>query len=479
MPDRGISFETCQKFQVFKPEDTFYSYGFPQYRGNEHVANKFRLAGDRKGFSVDGDFNKSDLFGQHLFEPGSAKSITVTEGYEDAQAAYEMQGSKYPVVSVHSASTARKDCANSFEYLNSFENIVLVFDNDEAKLGPDGVKHYPGQEAAIQVAQLFGPKKVRILTLSKAKDANDYLKLGLRTEFVKEWWGAPVYTPDGIRLGSDLWEEIRTPKNTESVQFPWTGLNDLTYGIRLSELLVITANPKIGKTSIVREIEHYLLKHTDKALGIIHLEESNRDSGLGLMSIEANLPLHLPDVWDTITEEDLRKYYDKTVNNDRIILYDHFGSNEINDLLNKIRHMQALGAKYIVLDHLSIVVSDQAGDERKLLDEITTKLKTICMELNIAVIAIVHQNRAGQIRGTAGIEQLANIVIKLYRNKLDEDPWRRNVTKVVVEENRFSGKTGPACYLFYDPETGRLQELDDVAIKQYESKEEQKSFPEW
>jgi hypothetical protein len=138
--------------------------------------------------------------------------------------------------------------------------------------------------------------------------------------------------------------------------------------------------------------------------------------------------------------------YDAVINNSRVVIWDHFGSNTVDAVLDKIRHMHALGCKYIVLDHLSIVVSDQSGDERKQLDEIATKAKTLCMNLNIALICVIHQNRQGQIRGTAGVEQLANIVIKLYRDNKDLNEWRRNVTKVVVEKNRFCGRTGPACF---------------------------------
>ena len=278
-----------------------------------------------------------------------------------------------------------------------------------------------------------------------------------------------MWTPQGIRLGSDLWEDIKCQKNYETIQYPWDGLNALTYGIRLSEFVVVTADTGVGKTSVLKEIEHYLLKHTDRSIGLLHLEEPNSDTGLGLMSIEANKPLHLPDVREQIEEEELRKYYDKTVNSERVIIYDHFGSNEIDDLLAKIRHMVALGAKYIVLDHLSIVVSDQSGDERKQLDEVSTKIKTLCMELNIAVLAVIHQNRNGQIRGTAGVEQLANIVIKLFRDKEADDPFRRNVTKVLVQKNRFCGRTGPATYLFYNTESGRLEELDKAGIQKYET----------
>lgn len=113
-------------------------------------------------------------------------------------------------------------------------------------------------------------------------------------------------------------------------------------------------------------------------------------------------------------------------------------------------------------------MSDQSGDERKQLDEIATKLKTLTMELDIAVIAVIHTNRQGQIRGTAGVEQLANIVVRLERDKIDPSEWRRNITKITVEKNRFCGYTGPACYLWYNKDTARLTELDEEEAALYE-----------
>lgn len=385
-----------------------------------------------------------------------------------------MQGSKYPCVSVHSASTAQHDVAKNFEYLNTFDEIVLCFDKDEAKPGPDGTSRYPGQEAALQVAGMFPLGKVRILTLGKAKDANDYLKSGLGKSFVDEWWKAPKYTPAGLKLPKDMWEAVANKKNTASVPYPWDSLNAYTYGIRKSEWVLITAETGVGKTSVVKEIEwsilqEFLKKETDGKLGLLHLEESNEDTLLGLMSISADKPLHLPDVRENVAEIELRKYFDSTCNNDGMVIWDHFGSNSIEAVLSKIRHMHNLGCDYIFFDHLSIVVSDQNGDERKQLDEISTKLKMLCMELDVAVLGVIHQNRSGSIRGSAGPEQLANMVIKLTRDREADDPWRRNVTKLVIQKNRFCGKTGPCTYLEYIPDTGRLVELTPDQIKLYES----------
>jgi twinkle protein len=433
---------------------------YPYFKDGKHVANKVRYHG--KKFSWEGmDKKDVELFGQHLFPTGSAKAVTLVEGEYDAPSAWVLLGSRYPVVSVSSAGTALRDVTNNWEYLDSFDSIVLCLDSDEV-----------GQETAKKIADKFKPGKCRILKLQEGKDPNEYLKAGKNKAFVDEWWKAPAYMPDGLKIGKDMWDEIINRPKHFQVDYPFAGLNKLTYGLRLSEMVVITAETGIGKTSIIKEIEYALLMNKELqekkyGVGFLHLEEPNYDTALGLLSVHNDKPYHLPDT--ERTTEELRGAYDTVLNNDRVVIWDHFGSNSVDAVLDKIRHMHALGCKYIVLDHLSIVVSDQSGDERKQLDEIATKAKTLCMELNMALICVIHQNRQGQIRGTAGVEQLANIVIKLYRNNTDLNEWRRNVTKVVVEKNRFCGRTGPATYLFYNGITGRLEELTDEEEETYEA----------
>src|SRR3546814_12734006 len=106
-------------------------------------------------------------------------------------------------------------------------------------------------------------------------------------------------------------------------------------------------------------------------LGVLHLEEPKRDLALGLMSIHNNKPYHFPDV--ARTEEELTDAYNDVLNNGRVCIWDHFGSNEIDVVLSKIRHMAAIGCRYIMVDHLYILVSDKSDDERKQIDATTTQ----------------------------------------------------------------------------------------------------------
>lgn len=461
--ERRISSGSVNKYRVTVNTNPASQVGhiYPYFDENgAHVANKVRRKGE-KAFYWEGDVSRGTLFGQQLF-PAGGKAVTIVEGECDAMAGFQLTGSRYPCVSVKSATSAKKDCAESFEYLNSFEKIVVCMDNDE-----------PGQKAAYQVAQLFQPGKVHILKLEKAKDANEYLMQGLEREYVNEWFRAPTYMPDGLLLGSDLnlLEEIINYKEPECIPYPWPGLNKKLYGIRLSELTLFTADTGIGKTTVMKEIEYALLQNEDLkkrgyGVGFLHLEEPKRETLLGMLSIHHNKPYHLPDTPKSV--EDITRAYKEILDNKRVVVYDHFGSNEIDTILNKIRHMVALGCRYIVLDHLSIIVSDQSGDERKQLDEISTKLKSLTMNLQIAVIAVIHINRQGLVRGSAGPEQMSNNVIRLTRDKKEVDEWRRNITRMDVEKCRLSGRTGPACWVFYDNETGRLSELSADLVKKFE-----------
>src|ERR1035437_9136555 len=192
LKDRGISAATAKRFGVTVTDG---EHVYPYFdKDGHHVANKVRRVYP-KGFRWEGEVGQAALFGQNIFPQRDGGAITIVEGELDAMAAYEITGSRYPVVSVHSSGAAPKNVADNFEYLNSFDKIVICFDKDEGKVNPQtGITSYPGQEAALKVAAMFPIGKVRLLTLQDGKDANEYLAAGKQAQFIKEWFQAPVFT---------------------------------------------------------------------------------------------------------------------------------------------------------------------------------------------------------------------------------------------------------------------------------------------
>ena len=458
--DRGIVRETCEFFGVTQETGKHY-YPYFDETGLK-VAEKIRSV-ENKTFSIAGNFNKATLFGQNLFQK-AGKYITIVEGELDALASYQMTGSKWPTVSIRNgASAAVKDCKAQYEYLDSFETIVICFDADEV-----------GQKAAKDVAELFGNKVKIVKHLKGNKDACDYLINGRGAEYVNQWWRAESYVPDGIIQASTLWDSVSAPEPVAEAFYPFKGLNELLYGLRASELITVTAGSGLGKSQFLREILYQILGTTKWNIGGMFLEESVRKTARSIMSLQANKKLHLPDT--EVTERELKEAFDATLGTNRVFLFDHFGSLAIDNVLNRIRYMsKACDCRVVFLDHISLVVSGMDGnDERKSIDVLMTRLRTLVQETGITLICVSHLKRPStsnkghedgeavslsQLRGSGAIAQLSDAVITLERNSMSQDPEIRHTTKVAVAKNRFSGFTGPACNLKYDLETGRMYEV--------------------
>lgn len=462
--NRGITKATVEKFKVGIQNGNHY---YPYYSGSTLTAYKVRNVAN-KAFTCKGTISSSELFGQCLFHSGG-KYVTITEGEIDALSVYQMTGSQWPVVSIkNGAQSALKDCKDQFEWLNSFETVVICFDADT-----------PGVKAAAQVAELFGAKAKVMKHKQGHKDANEYLQQGDIKTFVNEWWRAEAYIPDGIVQASSLWELVSAPEEKPAAWYPWKGLNDLLHGIRTAELITVTAGSGLGKSQFLREILYHLLLTTDINIGGMFLEESVKKTAKSIMSLHANKKLHLPE--SDIRESEIKGAFDATLGTGRVYLFDHFGSMEVDNVLNRIRYMaKALDCKVIFLDHLSIIMSgqDANGDERKAIDNLMTKLRTLVQETGITLFVVSHLRRptgnAGhedgqavslsQLRGSGAIAQLSDAVVTLERNSMSEDIEERHTTKVSVAKNRFSGDCGPACHLRYNADSGRMLEVDEGVL---------------
>ena len=477
--DRKISATTCKKYNTFvKTSGATVTHHIYQYYNDkgEFTGNKVKQVEGKKFWS-EGDIQSAGLFGQNIFTP-RGKYVTVCEGELDAMSAYELLGSKWPSVSVKSgAQAALRDCKKAFEYLNSFDNVVLCFDSDK-----------PGREAAEKVAQLFEPNKCRIIHL-EYKDANEYLKMNKRKKFTEEWWNAKPFTPAGIINLDSLQDSLYDEAHFETCLYPWSGLNEKTYGMRTGELVTFTSGAGMGKSSIIRELMYHLLKNTEDNIGVLAMEESIRTTAFNIMSVEANARLYIKEIRDQFDKKDLIKFQKNTIGTGRFFAFDHFGSIGNDEILNRVRFMaKALECRSIVLDHLSILVSGQEefGDERKSIDVLMTKLRSLVEETGCGLLLVSHLRRPSgdvghengkeitlsHLRGSASIAHLSDSVIGLERNQQATDEVESNTTVIRILKNRYTGDTGIASYLFYDRETGRLNQIDNPFDADTETDEE-------
>tara|TARA_R110000744_G_scaffold46911_5_gene103538 strand:+ start:7239 stop:8894 length:1656 start_codon:yes stop_codon:yes gene_type:complete len=463
--DRAISRETAVKYGVTVDMEggVIKQHHYPYFDDSYQVAVKSRRCVDKHMWSS-GNIGSATMFGQHLFNKGS-KYITITEGEVDAMSVYELTGSKYPVVSIKNGSSgAAKDCKQNFEYLNSFETIVICMDNDEA-----------GHKAEAAIAALFEPNKCKIIKMA-LKDPNEYLVAGKRSEFVDCWWRAAPYTPAGIVNLRDIGDALYDEGNQHTVLYPWEGLNTMLYGIRTGELVTLTAGTGTGKSSVIRELMHHIMDTTDDNIGVLSLEENVKQTCWHLMSVAANARLNIREVRETYSREQLKVWEAEVLGSGQFFAFDHFGSLDNDEILNRVRYMiKALDCRWIMIDHLSILVSGQEGnDERKSIDILMTKLRSLVEETQCGLLLVSHLRRTssdkgaedgkevsiGHLRGSQAIAQLSDAVIAMERNQQAEEPAERNRTTMRVLKNRYAGLGGIATYLTYDKDTGRLHETD-------------------
>ena len=451
---RRISEAVCQFFKIYRDEAYL---RFPYFDSSGRLKG-FKVKTKNKDFKYEGETTDT-LFGQHLF-PNSGKRIVITEGELDAASCYQAM-ENWPMVSLpHGAASAKKDIQKQIPFLQGYQEIILFFDKDEA-----------GLRATEQVATLLPQGTVKIAHLADPyKDASDALQNDDPDAIRRAIWDAKPYQPDGIVDGKSLLELVTTPTPPCDHTYSLEGLQEKTHGIRYGELTTITAGTGQGKSTFCRQLATDLLESGER-VGYIALEESNRRTALGLMSVGVGQALHLGE-----HERDvLQLAYDTTISNWNLYLYDHFGSLSPDIIYNRIEYMAlGLDIRIIFLDHLSILLSGLDGDERRMIDTTMTKLRSLVERTGISLFLVSHLRRTqtdkdhtdgakvslGQLRGSQAISQLSDTVLALERDQQADN----DVSTLRVLKNRYSGETGIAAQLQYDKTTCRFNETKDPIL---------------
>ncbi len=459
LPVRKITEETCRKYD-YQVTDNY--NGRPQqianYRNSEGVVVAQKIRDADKNFSILGDAKKMTLFGQHLWN--GDRKIIITEGEIDCMTVSQVQGNKWPVVSLgQGATSGKKALIAAWDYLVQYSEVILMFDQDEV-----------GQRAAVECAEALPVGKVKIAKLPY-KDANECLQKGEGKAIIDAIWRAKDWRPDGIVSSDDFRDIIGKSDSASTVTYPYKRLNDMTRGIRTG-LVTICAGSGVGKSTFIREIAYHL--HTaGETVGMLMLEETNKRTLQGIVGLHMEKNITIDD--GVAEEPEIVEAYDKLLGDRPIYLFDHFGSTAVDTITNRIQYMvKGMGCKHIFLDHVSILVSGltgQVNDERRLIDQIMTLLRKLVQELDICLFLVSHLRRPegqrghengakvqlSQLRGSHALAQLADFCIGLQVN--DEDP-SDDTREIVLLKNRFTGEVGQADTLAYNRTTGRLIEAD-------------------
>ena len=463
IPARGLTLETCRKFGYLVGTHRGEEVHLAVYRDAQGKPKAQKVRNRQKQFSIFGDHKGTRLFGSHLWHTG--KKLVITEGEIDAMSVSQIQNHKWATVSLnYGAASAVKSIKENWDYVNGFQEVILMFDMDEV-----------GQNAALAVAETLPVGKAKIAYLP-CKDANECLIQGKSGDVIQAIFQAREYRPDGIVAATDFRQAIGVDDAVSSITYPYSVLNDTLHGLRKYELVTIAAGSGTGKTTFVKELAYHL-HQAGEQVGLIMLEESNKRTLLGMTGIHMNKNITIDR--SQATDDEIVAAFDDLFGegNNPVYLYDHFGSTDVDLICQRITYMaKGLGVQWVILDHISILCTQMGGsnnagigNERQLIDYAMTKLRTLVQELGIGLILVSHVRRpdgnhgheSGQmvrlnhLRGSASLGQLSDAVVAL---NVDSDEPDSDIRHLYILKNRFTGETGHAGTLAYDRDTGRLLE---------------------
>lgn len=482
IPDRKLRADVCRQYNYrvkvnANTGEDVHVAGY--YKDGKLVAQHLRFP--NKKFPWIGNTKKVPLFGQHLWKMGGRRLI-ITEGEIDCLSVAQVQEGKWPVVSLPmGAAAAVKSVKDNYEFVASYNEIVLCFDNDD-----------DGRRAAQEVADILPPGRVKIAHTPR-KDANEHLKANDTRALTTALWEAQAYRPDGILHASEI--VLDTDDDVEVWEFPYDQLTEFLIGQRPGEITMWTSGTGSGKSTIIRElvVDHL---HHDRPVGVLMLEESPKETLDDMLSLYIGKPVRKikalrklnalrhklgknpvnADVVDDLTETEYANARAK-INTTGLYIYDHYGSSDYDNLLARVEYMAvSLGVKVVILDHVTAAVAGMMADagenERVLIDQFMKDLRGLVERTGIH-LDLVSQLRKSDgkgweegeqitvaaLRGSGSLGSVPNTIIAMERNRQDPNKDVANTSIMRVLKNRFTGRSGIAAALRYIPESGRLQQV--------------------
>lgn len=394
-----------------------------------------------------------ELFGQSLF-PAGGKFLVITGGEEDAQAVYQtLKTDKYETAIVSplvGEGNAAKQIANQYKYVNSFQKVILMFDNDKA-----------GQDAAKEVSRIFGFGKAVIADLIY-KDPCEYLKYSDgEVKLKKAFWEAMPKKPSQVLTVADIYERaLQMPEM--GLSFPWESATKATLGIRRGEIHIVGAAPKIGKT----EHQHQLIKHmTDvhgEVVGVMSLEENPVKTLKKVAGKYAKKQFTKPPEVGGYTLDEMKSAFNLL--DEKMEFYSSDGVRDHTEILETIRYWASKGIWFFILDPLTALVAEYSSSEANdVLNSFMSKAASLCMELQVTIFMYSHVNPvksgvphdaggdvlSSQFTGSRAMEKWAHYGWGIQRNRTEKDEQKRNTARVTL---LFDREFGEYCeyYAFYD-----------------------------
>lgn len=417
----------------------------------------------------------TDLFGQFRFKTTTG-TILIVGGEIDMVSAFQMlkdaqKDKRFDPVAVVSSTvgetSAFKQVQLQYEWLNQAKKIIVAMDSDEA-----------GQAAAAKLVDVLPRGKVYVMKM-RMKDPNEYLMANREQDFINDFWAAKPYTPAGVHSSASLYDSALTYADKTKLSLPdFLPKTSQMFmgGLVKGEATVLFSGSGQGKSTFMSAFTtNWALNDRDEIVGVLSLEATVDKYATGLFSdyLGVSLTRMEPDVRkEYLQREDvIAKINDMTLDENgkaRFYVCDDRGA-DIEVVKEKILEMIIkLGVTILIIDPFSDL---QAGMDISKQEELSSWLKKLLKQYpQVSLVLVAHIRKRGNgentpltedsVIGSSTLIKSAAQLISIERDKLEEDPILRNVTKVVVHKNRHYSETGQADEVYYDWKTGKLYNFE-------------------
>ena len=230
----------------------------------------------------------------------------------------------------------------------------------------------------------------------------------------------------------DLWEKVKQPGQLSGIPSGFIGLDSYTDGFQKSELIIIAGRPSVGKTSFGLNISLNVLKKTRLPVLFFSLEMSAQQLMYRLLSMETRLD-QTKFKTGLLNKEDWKKIdlVMRILGKIPVHLHDtpNLSSADVRKVLKNFSNTYPqIGL--VVIDYLQLMQepSSKNINRSQEISLITRELKNIAREFTVPIIALSQLSRTidgridpkpmlSDLRDSGSIEQDADLVLMLYKNK--------------------------------------------------------------
>lgn len=330
---------------------------------------------------------------------------------------------------------------------------------------PDAVPFLSHAMAYVQVVHekyllrqlILATDKITNLCYTDAENADELLDYASRAIYsIREQESISGMVPLSAVLSSTINEIAELMKGVKKPRGVPTGYPSLdkalSGGLGLGTLNILAARPAVGKSAFALNIALKAATLYEIPVVIFSLEMSKEEIATRFLAAQAHVDSRKlktgeirEDDWTKISEVVPILYGSKIYIDDRT-------NNTPIEMLSRCRQLKMEGkCSLVVIDYLQLMTSSRRSDSRQQeISEISRSLKIMAKELEVPVIALSQLSRdverrkdsrpmLSDLRESGAIEQDADVVMFLSRDKKDEDDQvQRDIeeAELILAKNR-------------------------------------------